>query len=204
MFKFKIYLSIWNITVIGNFFKVLNLLFDDIFLCEFWYEVGRSSEHWVNCCNQSPPIPIYLLIWIRVLTSMKVKNRSKIFAEFYLILVISTVRGHFWQMSDQTLLEAFPSLLLSVECYCSFKLNQHSVFALLHVCSVMSDSCSPMDCSPPGSSVHGIFHARILEWVAISCSKISFMAEPAVSCSYISFLAQWYLIFFLLLSLLHG
>ena len=28
-----------------------------------------------------------------------------------------------------------------------------------------------LDCSPPGSSVHGIFHARILEWVAISSSK---------------------------------
>ena len=28
--------------------------------------------------------------------------------------------------------------------------------------------CGPMDCSPPGSSVHGILQARILEWVAIS------------------------------------
>ena len=27
--------------------------------------------------------------------------------------------------------------------------------------------CDPMDCSPPGSSIHGIFQARILEWVAI-------------------------------------
>ena len=27
--------------------------------------------------------------------------------------------------------------------------------------------CDPMDCSPPGSSVHGIFLARILKWVAI-------------------------------------
>ena len=25
----------------------------------------------------------------------------------------------------------------------------------------------PMDCNPPGSSVHGIFQARVLEWVAI-------------------------------------
>ena len=25
--------------------------------------------------------------------------------------------------------------------------------------------CDPMDCSPPGSSLHGIFQARILEWV---------------------------------------
>ena len=31
--------------------------------------------------------------------------------------------------------------------------------------------CNPMDCSPPGSSVHGIFQARILEWVAISYSR---------------------------------
>ena len=33
---------------------------------------------------------------------------------------------------------------------------------------VMSDSVTPMDCSPSGSSVHGILQARMLEWVAIS------------------------------------
>ena len=31
--------------------------------------------------------------------------------------------------------------------------------------------CDPMDCSPPGSSVHGISQAGILEWVAISSSR---------------------------------
>ena len=31
--------------------------------------------------------------------------------------------------------------------------------------------CDPMDCSPPGSSVHGLFYARTLEWVAISFSR---------------------------------
>ena len=30
--------------------------------------------------------------------------------------------------------------------------------------------CDPMDCSLPGSSIHGIFQARVLEWVAISFS----------------------------------
>ena len=38
--------------------------------------------------------------------------------------------------------------------------------------------CDPMDYSPPGSSVHGIFRARVLEWGAIafseSCTQISF------------------------------
>ena len=31
--------------------------------------------------------------------------------------------------------------------------------------------CDPMDCSLPGSSVHGIFQARVLKWVAISFSR---------------------------------
>ena len=31
--------------------------------------------------------------------------------------------------------------------------------------------CDPIDCSPAGSSVHGILQARILEWVAISFSR---------------------------------
>ena len=34
--------------------------------------------------------------------------------------------------------------------------------------------CDPMDCSLPGSSIHGIFQAKILEWVAISFSRGSF------------------------------
>ena len=38
-------------------------------------------------------------------------------------------------------------------------------------CEVMSDSCDPMDCSLLGSSVHGIFQARILEWITISFSR---------------------------------
>ena len=36
-----------------------------------------------------------------------------------------------------------------------------------------STLCDSMDCSPPGSSVHGIYQARILEWVAIPFSTES-------------------------------
>ena len=35
-------------------------------------------------------------------------------------------------------------------------------------CPTLSD---PMDCSPPGSSVHGVVQARVLEWGAISFSR---------------------------------
>ena len=41
--------------------------------------------------------------------------------------------------------------------------------------SEVTQSCltlgDPMDCSPPGSSVHGIFQARVLEWGAIAFSE---------------------------------
>ena len=43
------------------------------------------------------------------------------------------------------------------------------------VCVLVTQSCltlcNPMDCSPPGSSVHGILQERILEWVAIPFSR---------------------------------
>ena len=47
--------------------------------------------------------------------------------------------------------------------------------------------CDPVDCSPPGSSVHGIFQARILEWVTISFSmpgvcKILFFISNSIIC----------------------
>ena len=44
----------------------------------------------------------------------------------------------------------------------------------MFVCSVAQSCptlCDPMDCSPPGSSPHGIFQARLLEGVAISFSR---------------------------------
>ena len=47
----------------------------------------------------------------------------------------------------------------------------------MHACSVAQSCltlCDPTDCSPPGSSVHEILQARILEWVVISSSRESY------------------------------
>ena len=40
----------------------------------------------------------------------------------------------------------------------------------VQLCPTLSD---PMDCSLPGSSIHGIFQARVLEWVAIAFADFS-------------------------------
>ena len=54
--------------------------------------------------------------------------------------------------------------------YDSFSLLK--ILLALSSCLVFAQSCpthcDPLDCSPPGSSIHGISQARILEWVAIS------------------------------------
>ena len=46
--------------------------------------------------------------------------------------------------------------------------------------------CDSMDCSPPGSSVHGILQARILVWVAMSSSRGSFQPKDQTRVSYVS------------------
>ena len=46
--------------------------------------------------------------------------------------------------------------------------------AVQKVCQSCRTLCDPMDCSPPGSSVHGILQARMLEWVAILLSRGSY------------------------------
>ena len=60
------------------------------------------------------------------------------------------------------------------------------------VCSI-PQSClilrNPVDCSPPGSSVHGIFQTRILEWVSISCSRGSSWPKDQTSVSWVSCMA---------------
>ena len=50
--------------------------------------------------------------------------------------------------------------------------------ALVHVWAQMRLTlCDPMDCSPPGSSVHGTFQARTLEWVVMPSSRGIFPAQ---------------------------
>ena len=58
----------------------------------------------------------------------------------------------------------------------------------MYACSVAKSYlilCNPMDCNPPVSSVHGIFQARILEWVAIFSSTGSSQprGRTCVSCT---------------------
>ena len=62
-------------------------------------------------------------------------------------------------------------------CHTNFPGAQNVSFSTLNsLCEVAQSCptlCDPTDCSLPGSSVHGIFQARVLEWAAISFSRAS-------------------------------
>ena len=72
------------------------------------------------------------------------------------------------------------------------------VVCLAHVCVRLVDQsclilCNPVDCSPPGSSLHGILQARILEWVAIPFSRGSSWrrGQTCASCIGRQILSHW-------------
>ena len=50
---------------------------------------------------------------------------------------------------------------------------------LRSVTSVVSNSCNPMACSPPGSTVHGILQARTLGWVSMPSSRGSPLTQES-------------------------
>ena len=65
------------------------------------------------------------------------------------------------------------SLLLPCIQYHHCRLSKFHIYALSEVVQLCPTLCDPRDCSLPGSSVHGIFQAIVLEWIAISFSRRS-------------------------------
>ena len=123
-----------------------------------------SQETWVLTVTPLRDCCAPILLWIGYLSQGKVCVTS--FGQTWKITV------GFW-----------PGVrLLKVFCGC------------LHWCCMRVQSCptlcDPMDCRPPGSSVHEIFQTRILEWVAISSFRVSSQLRDQTFISCISCLSR--------------
>ena len=74
------------------------------------------------------------------------------------------------------------------------KIHSRRVEKSLHVCAKSLQLCltlsDPVDCSPPGSSVHGILQARILEWVAMPAFRASSQPRDQTRVSYVSCISR--------------
>ena len=81
-----------------------------------------------------------------------------------------SVRPHRWQSTRLPCPWDSPGKNTRVGCHFLLQcMKVKSESEVAQSCPTLSD---PMDCSPPGSSVHGIFQARVLEWGAIAFSVI--------------------------------
>ena len=78
------------------------------------------------------------------------------------------------------------SFTSSAFCPKSQKLDSFVIYSSLKVAQSCPTLCNPVDCSPPGSSVHGVLQARILEWVAISFSRGSSRPRDRTQVSHIA------------------
>ena len=77
---------------------------------------------------------------------------------------------------------SYPVLkILNIFCMCAESLQLHLTL------------CNPMDCSPPGSFVHGLLQARILEWVPVPSSRGSSPPRSRTYVSYVSWIGRWVL-----------
>ena len=86
-----------------------------------------------------------------------------------------------------------PPLSLSLSLWSQWWVSLCLLVVVVQSLSHLRLFCNPMDCSPPGSSVHGISQARILEWVALPSSRGS--SQPGrgteVSCIGRQILYHW-------------
>ena len=131
--------------------------------------------------------PIYLKISLRLQSKVLGANQTKshtkttllwfevpkLFkSEFFLIL-------HKLEYRNKLSAEAAVWLQLLPINLC-FKL---CTYMIIFVCCLVTQSyrilCNPMDCSLPGSSAHGTFQARVLEWVAMNSSRGIFPTQES-------------------------
>ena len=81
-----------------------------------------------------------------------------------------SVRPHRWQPTRLRHPWDSPGKNTGVGCH--FLLQCMKVKSESEVAQACPTLCDPLDCSLPGSSIHGICQARVLEWVAIAFSSI--------------------------------
>ena len=86
-------------------------------------------------------------------------------------VVSDSMRPHRWQPTRLRHPWDSPGKNTGVGCH--FLLQCMKVKSDSEVAQSCLTLCNPMDCSPPGSSIYGIFQARVLEWGAIAFSAFS-------------------------------
>ena len=138
--------------------------------------------------NMIPALEEFTALWNKVGEPYKKRKRATIFKQITLAgtvpaacyccccccsvtsVVSDSVQPHRWQPTR--LPRPWDSLGKNTGVGCHFLLQCMKVRSEREVAQSCPTLRDPMDCSLPGSSVHGIFQARVLEWGAIAFSDL--------------------------------
>ena len=171
-------------------------LFTEYLLCQSGWFLSRAPR---SCSMR------HALWWKSVQKSMcsriQRQQQDKRQQDIYVPQLLSDYNVFLWGLKLEVILKGIDSFYMQrkkasrtyfqhfTESHCSKKGKRKGIFtvgqihSVLHGsasvrCSVMSDSCDPVDSSPPVSSVHGILQERKLEWVAIPSPGL--LPDPGV------------------------
>ena len=111
-----------------------------------------------------------MVIWLANCTDMLTCYHCCCCCSEVASVVSDSVQPHRWQ--PMRLPRPWDSPGKNTGVGCHFLLQCMKVKSESEVAQSCLTLCDPMDCSPPGSSIHGIFQARVLEWVAIAFSML--------------------------------
>ena len=109
------------------------------------------------------------------------------------------VRPHRWQPTRLFCPWDSPGKNTGVGCH--FLLQCMKVKSESEVAQLYLTLSHPRDCSPPGSSIHGIFQGRVLEWVAISFFNFC-LSHGFISLNFCGYYFILFILFVILLSIL--
>ena len=181
-----------------------------LFKEENWDAAGRSRKHPVSKIARRiyitwQPVDAFALGQTQCCLS---KAGCKWFLKKQVLTHVLTWGGALWtwvfsKCSEwmgavvQSLLQSKPSIQFfdGLACYFVAFPTWHTRSIIKYMCCahLCLTLCDPMDCSLPGSSVHGISQARILEWFAISYSRGSSRPRDQTYIFCISCIGSWIL-----------
>ena len=153
----------------------------------FW----RSWEPWLQGCMLPPPPVLNRLLCVRMLSRFSCVNWEQ-----------RLVCGRLCKWGDDAqeadVGQGQPSWLWGCASASGLPITPSSFlqWQMSYRCLVAQSSltlCNPMDCSSPGSSVHGILQARTLEWAVLPSSRRSSRPRDRTQVSHVSCIGRWVL-----------
>ena len=139
----------------------------------FWNSLAFLIIQWMLAIWSLVPLPflkpawtsassLFVYCWSLSWRILSITLLACAAAAAKLLVVSVSVRPHRWQLTRLPRLWDSPGTNAGVGYHFLLQcMKVKSVSEVVHSCPTLSN---PMDCSAPGSSVHGIFQARVLEW----------------------------------------